>query len=84
LNLHKTEDSCNTITNRDNRSEFFKVILYFKNNVKSACFYALDMEKSTQKGKMKGYDTYDLVDARHLRLEDGNGISNRWFLVSNS
>jgi hypothetical protein len=41
-------------------------------------------DKSTLKFYLKWDDTYDLVDAGHLRLEDGNCISNRWFLVSSS
>jgi hypothetical protein len=29
-------------------------------------------------------NTYHLVDACDLRLQDGNGISDRWFLVGDS
>ena len=35
LNLGQTKDSCNTISNGDNRSKFFQVILSSKSNVRS-------------------------------------------------
>jgi len=52
LDLHETEDTGNTISNRDDSTEFLEVS--------------------------------DLVDGRHLGLEDGNGISDGWLLVGNS
>jgi hypothetical protein len=49
-------------------------------------FYILntcqDMAPNTIKNKWM--QTYDLVDGRNLGLEDGNSISDRWFLVSDS
>ena len=40
------------------------------------------MHDNTQSSINLFINTYDLVDAGYLRLEDGNSISDGWFFVS--